>query len=94
MITLKQNFLMYLICKIHNFTSFFLVCLKLFYLFNLRLEPLKIEWPEQFTYYLNEELANINRVFFKSKENSVIESQTDSFTKLFKIIKCCVILSQ
>ncbi len=62
------------------------------------------EWPEQLFYYLNEELANLNRNFLRSSNSSdanLLESialDADKcalvFSKVFNLLKVCLILSK
>ena len=53
------------------------------------------EWPEQIFYYINEELANLNRVLLKKKSNNEASNEDQSyFASNLKILKCCLILSK
>ena len=57
----------------------------------------KLDWPEQIFYYLNEELANLNRNFIRTKNSeipAVNYSQELIFGKVFNLLKVCFILSK
>ena len=56
-------------------------------------------WPDQIFYFLNEELANLNRNLvnlFSNQQNHANElvDELEPFNKLLDIIKVCVIFSK
>jgi hypothetical protein len=70
-------------------------------------EVASFDWPEKLFYYLNEELANLNRNFLRSVESASeavdyhqqqtpidIEQFERVFLRLFNLLKACLILSR
>ena len=60
---------------------------------------LSFNWPEQIFYFLNEELANLNRQLISglNQRNEDNESNTqlkDVYYRILSLLKCCFILSK
>lgn len=50
------------------------------------------EWPDQIFYFINEEIANLNRTLLKVTDST--EADNTNFKKLLKILQVCLILSK